>query len=148
MFINPNLWRKYFKPRYKKLFNRAKSRDKFVFFHSDGNITPIVDDLVEIGIDILNPVQPECMNREEVKRIYGDRITLDTGASNQKTLPFGTIDDVRNETIDALKYLAPGGGFVYGTSHQAMYDVPIKNIIELYNTLEKYGKYPIKIPIK
>lgn len=146
MFINPTLWRSYFKPRYRKLFELAKQRGKLVYFHSDGNITPIVGDLVEIGVDSLNPVQPECMNQIEIKQKYGDRITIDTGVSNQKTLPFGTKDDVKQETLTALKYLAPGGGFVYGTSHFALYDVPIENIITLYETLKQYGSYPIDVP--
>jgi uroporphyrinogen decarboxylase len=146
MFISPDLWRKYFKLRYKKLFDTAKRRGKLVFFHSDGNITPIVDDLVEIGIDVLNPVQPECMNQFKIKQRYGDKITIDTGVSNQRTLPFGTPDDVRHEALNALRYLAPDGGFVYGTSHYALYDVPIENIITLYETLKKYASYPIRIP--
>ena len=145
MFIDPEMWRRVFKPRYKKLFQRAKRRGAFVFFHSDGNIRPIVGDLVEIGIDLLNPVQPECMDRVEIKETYGDRITLDTGASVQSTLPHGTVDDVRNETLHALKHLAPGGGFVYGTSHMAMYDVPVENILALYDTCREYGEYPIRI---
>lgn len=146
LFISPALWRKYFKPRYKALFDRAKRQGKLVYFHSDGNITPIVGDLVEIGIDSLNPVQPECMDQIEVKQKYGDKITIDTGVSNQKTLPFGTPEDVRNETLNALRYLAPGGGFVYGTSHYALYDVLIENVITLYETCRKYGKYPIRLP--
>jgi len=146
MFINPALWRKYFKPRYRRLFDLAKRRGKLVYFHSDGNITPIVGDLVEIGVDSLNPVQPECMNQLEIKRIYGDRLTLDTGISNQKTLPFGTPDDVKQEVLTALKHLAPGGGFVYGTSHFALYDVPIANLITLYETLQQFGAYPLQVP--
>ncbi|MEM3040518.1 MAG: uroporphyrinogen decarboxylase family protein, partial [Nitrososphaerota archaeon] len=146
MFINPSLWRKYFKPRYRRIFDRAKRRGKFVYFHSDGNITPIIGDLVEIGVDILNPLQPECIDQLDVKRRYGGRITIDTGVSNQRTLPFGTVDDVRKETLYALKHLAPGGGFVYGTSHYAMYDVPIENIVTLYETCRRYGTYPIRIP--
>ncbi len=146
MFINPALWRRYFKPRYRRLFDLAKRRGKLVYFHSDGNITPIVGDLVEIGVDSLNPVQPECMNQLEIKRTHGDRLTIDTGISNQKTLPFGTTDDVKQEALIALKHLAPGGGFVYGTSHFALYDVPIANLITLYETLQEYGAYPIEIP--
>jgi len=146
MFIDPAMWRRIFKPRYKELFERARRRGAFAFFHSDGNITPIVGDLVEIGINLLNPVQPECMDRVEVKEMYGDRITLDTGASVQSTLPHGTVDDVRKETLHALEHLAPGGGFVYGTSHMAMYDVPVENIVTLYEILKEYGKYPISIP--
>ena len=146
MFIDPEMWRRVFKPRYKRLFQRAKRRGAFVFFHSDGNIRPIVGDLVEIGIDLLNPVQPECMDRVEIKEKFGDMITLDTGASVQSTLPHGTVDDVRRETLHALKHLAPGGGFVYGTSHMAMYDVPVENILALYDTCREYGGYPIRVP--
>ena len=146
LFINPDLWRRLFKPRYKKLFDRAKRRGKLVYFHSDGNITPIVGDLVEIGIDILNPLQPECIDQLDVKRRYGSRITIDTGISNQRTLPFGTVDDVKREALRAMKHLAPGGGFVYGTSHYAMYEVPVENIITLYETCRKYCGYPIRIP--
>jgi len=146
MFINPTLWRTYFKPRYRKLFELAKQRGKLVYFHSDGNITPIVGDLVEIGVDSLNPIQPECMNQIEINQKYGDRLTIDTGISNQKTLPHGTKEDVKQEVLTALKHLAPGGGFVYGTSHFALYDVPIDNIITLYETLKQYGSYPIDVP--
>ncbi|MHA2391417.1 MAG: uroporphyrinogen decarboxylase family protein [Promethearchaeota archaeon] len=146
MLTSPDIWRKYFKPRYKKMFDRVKRRGKLVYFHSDGNIHPIVGDLVEIGIDILNPVQPECMDQIEIKQQYGDKITIDTGISNQKTLPFGTPEDVRRETLHALKLLAPGGGFMYGTSHYAMYDVPLENILMVYETCKKYGSYPIQIP--
>ena len=146
LFISPEMWRRFFKSRYKRLFDRAKRRGAFVYFHSDGNITPIVGDLVEIGIDILNPVQPECMDQVEVKRRYGDKITIDTGISVQRTLPFGSVDEVREEAKRALRLLAPGGGFIYGTSHYAMYDVPTQNVVTLYDICKRYGKYPIKIP--
>jgi uroporphyrinogen decarboxylase len=145
MFINPKLWREIFKPRYKKMFQRVKKRNGFVMFHSDGNITPIVKDLVEIGVDILNPIQPDCMNQLEVKREFGDKITLDTGISVQKTLPYGTVEEVKREVLIAMKNLAPGGGFIYGTSHYALYDVPLENIINLYYTCKKYGSYPLNI---
>ncbi len=146
LFTSPSVWRKYFKPRYKKIFDQAKRRGKLVYFHSDGNITPIIGDLVEIGVDILNPLQPECIDQLDIKKRFGERITIDTGISNQKTLPFGTVEDVRREALNALRHLAPGGGFVYGTSHYAMYEVPVENIVMLYETCRKHGNYPIRIP--
>jgi uroporphyrinogen-III decarboxylase len=146
LFINTNLWKKYFKPRYKALFNIPKKAGVFVYFHSDGNITPIVGDLIDCGIDVLNPVQPECMNPVEIKSKYGDKITIHTGCSVQRTLPYGTIEDVRKEVLEAIKNLAPGGGFMYGTSHRVLYGTPVENVVTLYETCHKYGRYPIKIP--
>jgi uroporphyrinogen decarboxylase len=146
MFINPNLWIKVFKPRYKRIFQRAKRSGGYISFHSDGNITPIVEELVDLGVDILNPIQPECMDQLEIKRKYGDKLTIDTGISVQKTLPFGTLDEVKNEAKKALKHLAPGGGFIYGTSHYALNDVPVENIVTFYETCKEYGRYPIRIP--
>ena len=146
LFIGPDMWRRFFKPRYRKLFDRARRRGAFVFFHSDGNIAPIVGDLVEIGIDILNPVQPECMDQAWVKEEYGDRITIDTGISVQRTLPLGTVEEVEEEVRRTFRQLAPGGGFVYGTSHYAMYDVPVENVVALYGACRRYGAYPIDIP--
>lgn len=145
LFINPKMWREIFKPRYKRLFDRAKRRGAFTFFHSDGNLTPIVGDLVEIGLDRLNPIQVDCMDPLDIKKKYGDKLTLDCGMSVQKTLPYGTVEDVKKEALYALKHLAPGGGFVYGTSNIAEFDVPLENIISLYDTCRKYGKYPINI---
>ena len=145
MFIDPESWRRFFKPRYKKLFDRATRKGGWILFHSDGNITPIVGDLVEIGVDILNPVQPECMDQRKIKEEFGDRITIDTGISVQRTLPLGSVDDVEHEAKEALKDLAPGGGFVYGTSHYALYDVPVENVVALYDTCKKHGRYPISL---
>jgi hypothetical protein len=86
------------------------------------------------------------MDQLEVKEKYGDKITIDTGVSNQKTLPFCKPQDVRDETLHALRYLAPGGGFVYGTSHYALYDVPVENVVTLYETCREHGRYPLQLP--
>ena len=145
LFINVRLWRKYFKPRYERLFRIPKKAGAFVYFHSDGNITPIVGELIDCGVDVLNPVQPECMDPVEVKRRYGDRVTIHTGCSVQRTLPYGTVDEVRREVLRAIVNLAPGGGFIYGTSHRVLYNTPIENVVTLFETCLKYGRYPIKI---
>ena len=145
LFISPAMWRKFIKPRFCKFVKSVKKWGGIVYFHTDGKIDWIVPDIVECGIDMLHPVQPEVMDRIKVKRKYGDRITIASGASVQKTLPFGTVEDVKKETLDAIKYLAPGGGLVYGTSHMARLECPIENILALYRTMRKYGKYPIRI---
>lgn len=146
LFFNPEIFRKYFKPRYAELVDRVKKRGGFFYFHGDGNLTPIVGDLVETGVDLMHPIQPECMDQLEIKKLYGDKITIATGVSNQCTLPFGTVEDVRREALLKLKQLAPGGGLVFGNSHYAMYETPIENVIALFETCKQYAGYPIDIP--
>ncbi|MGI6379327.1 MAG: uroporphyrinogen decarboxylase family protein [Anaerolineae bacterium] len=145
-FFSPEIFRKYFKPRYADLADRVKKRGGFFFFHGCGNLTPLVGDLVDVGVDLMHPLQPACMDQLEIKKLYGDKITIATGVSSQQTLPFGTVEDVRREAMFKLKHLAPGGGLVFGNSHFAMYEVPIKNVIALYEVCREYGKYPIDIP--
>jgi uroporphyrinogen decarboxylase len=143
LIISPQLWRKYFKPRYQKLFRELKNAGNvYIFFHSDGNIEQIIPDLIEIGVDILDPVQPECMDVIRLKELYGHRLTFHGTISIQKTLPFGKVDDVKNEVITRIKTLGYNGGLVIAPK-QLMYDVPIENILALYDTAKKYGKYPI-----
>ncbi len=145
-FFSPEIFRKYFKPRYADLVDRVKKRGGFFFFHGCGNLTPLVGDLVEVGVDLMHPLQPACMDQLRIKELYGDKITISTGVSSQQTLPFGTVEDVRKEALFKLKHLAPGGGLVFGNSHFAMYDVPLENIIALFEVCKQYGKYPIDIP--
>jgi uroporphyrinogen decarboxylase len=83
------------------------------------------------------------MDPVEVRRLYGDKISLMTGIGVQRTLPYGTVQEVKNETINAIKLLAPGGGFGYGTAHEAREECPVANIIALCETMQKYGRYPI-----
>ncbi|MGD0424614.1 MAG: uroporphyrinogen decarboxylase family protein [Candidatus Bathyarchaeia archaeon] len=142
-WLNPTLWRKYVKPRFLEFVSSIRKRGGIVFFHTDGNVNALLPDIVESGVDVLNPVQPECMDPVEVRRLYGDKISLMTGIGVQRTLPYGTVQEVKNETINAIKLLAPGGGFGYGTAHEAREECPVANIIALCETMQKYGRYPI-----
>ena len=94
MMINPKMWREWFKPRYAKLISSVKAvnPDVLVFYHSDGMIEPIIPELIEIGVDILNPVQPECMDPAKVKSQYGDRLAFWGTVGTQSTMPFGSVD--------------------------------------------------------
>jgi uroporphyrinogen decarboxylase len=145
MMLSPYIWRKFFKPRMQQLINTAKKRGVFIYYHSDGYIEPIIPDLIEIGVDILDPVQPECMDPAKIKKMYGDRITLHGTISIQETLPFGSSDDVKNEVLNRIRTCAPEGGLILGPTHKIQIDVPIKNIITLYEVAKKSGKYPIRI---
>lgn len=145
MLISLATWRRYFKPRMKKLIDTLKKSRLYVFYHSDGCIEPLIPELIEIGVDILNPLQPECNNIERIKREFGTRLTLHGTVSVQRTLPFGTIEDVENEVRSRLKICAPGGGLILAPCHAVGPDVTIEKLITLYRCAQNYGKYPLRI---
>ena len=95
LMLGPELWRKYIKPRITQMYRATKSKGLYVFIHSCGNIVEIFNDLIEIGVDVYNPFQPEVMDVFEVKKQFGDRLCFYGGISTQKTLPFGTTNEVK-----------------------------------------------------
>jgi len=142
MILSPSLWRRYIKPRMKKLINAMKPV-KYIHYHSDGNLEPIIPDLIEMGVTELNPIQPDCMDPAKVKELYGDQLTLSGCLSVQETLPHGTIEDVKKEVIKTINNCAPGGGFILGPSNLTTQDTPIENFLAIYETAKKYGRYPM-----
>lgn len=139
MIVSPVLWRKYLKPRYAKMIRELKKRGAYAHFHSDGWIEPIIPDLIEIGVDILNPVQPEAMDPAKIKELYGERVCFDGTISIQRTMPFGTPEDVAREVKERIRTLGPTG-LILGPSHSMQPDVSIENILTLYDTASRYGK--------
>jgi uroporphyrinogen decarboxylase len=147
LLISPEMFREFFKPRYLKLFSYLKSINpdlKFAF-HTDGYVIPIMKDLIETGVNILNPVQPQSMDPARLKRDFGKELTFWGTIDNQGTMPFGTVEDVINETKLRLKTVAPGGGLILGPSHNVQPQVPVENIMAFYNTVKKFGNYPINL---
>lgn len=147
MLISPEIWRKYLKPRMARLYSELKSINPNVkiAYHSDGNIYPIIDELVEMGLDILNPVQPKCMNPYYLKKRYGRNLSFWGTIDIQETLPFGTPEEVEKEVKERIKHMAPGGGFIISPSHHVQIDTSIENFFSFWNAVEKYGRYPIVI---
>ena len=147
MLISPEMWRKYLKPRMGKLYSELKSinPDLKIAYHSDGNIYPIIDELVEIGLDILNPVQPKCMDPHYLKKRYGKNLSFWGTIDIQETLPFGTPGQIEDEVKDRIKNMGPGGGFIISPTHHVQIDTSIENFFAFWNAAEKYGKYPINI---
>ena len=144
MIVHPNLWRKYFKPRMKILIDELKKHgDIYVWYHSDGNIEPIIPDLIEIGVNILNPIQPDCMDPAKIKEAYGDKITLHGTISVQETMQFGSEEDVKREVITRIKTCGQGGGLIMAPAHGLQPSTPFRNIIALYEAAKKYGRYPL-----
>ena len=140
MMINPDLWRKYFKPRMRELIRYCRSLRPTIFiqYHSDGYIEPIIEDLIEVGIDILNPVQPECMSLKAIKEKYGTRLTLHGTISVQSLLPFANREELQKELVEIVNVCAPGGGYIAAPTHAIQMDVPVENLIFLYDFLKSW----------
>lgn len=109
------------------------------FFHSDGDIMPILPDLVEAGFTVVNPIQPESMDPVETKRLYGDRLTLHGTISVQTTLPKGTEDEVRRTVRRMLDECGKDGGLILSTTNDAMDDIPLANLLAFYDEARSYS---------
>ena len=143
MMMSPDMWRRWLKPRWARVIAAAKEAkpDVMVFYHSDGDISSIIPELIEIGIDVLNPVQPECLDPARVKLEYGDRLAFWGTISIQRTMPFGTPDEVRQEVKHRVETVGKGGGLLLAPTHVLEPEVPWENIVALFEAIEEYGKY-------
>ena len=143
LFMSPEMWRRFLRPGLKAFVDLGQSFGCKVAHHSCGSIKPIIPDLIECGLDVLNPVQPDVrdMDRRELKRRFGDRLCFHGSISIQRTLPFGTPDDVRNEVRERFETLGPGGGFIFCTAHNIQADTPTENVVALFDAYRTLGRY-------
>jgi uroporphyrinogen decarboxylase len=141
MMMHVDTWREYLKPRLAKVIAAAKSAkpDMLVFYHGDGNLQEIIPELIEIGVDILNPVQPECMDPVEVKKKYGSRLSFWGTLGTQTTLPFGTPQDVKKMCEKMIKEVGRGGGLGLAPTHLLEPEVPWDNIQAFVDTVTEYN---------
>ena len=135
LIMGPVLWREYIKPRLAKLYGLVKSRGKRVFIHSCGKIEELFPDLVEIGVDVFNPFQPEVMDVEEIKRLHGDHLTFFGGISTQKTLPYGTVAQVKDEVNRLIETVGRNGGYIAAPAHDIPKDAKAENIAAMLEVL-------------
>lgn len=140
VLFSTKLWRKLFKPRYKEIWGVFKKANLPVFHHSCGDVRVIIPNMLEIGLDVLNPVQPQAMPIEELAKEYGRDLTFWGGISTQKTLPFGTKEEVEEEVLKCIKTLGRNNGYIVGPSHDMTSDIPLKNFDAFLNAVEKYNK--------
>ncbi len=144
--ISPAMFRKQLKPRVRQIFElqAALAPQAKRFFHSDGNVRPLIPDFIEIGVDILNPVQATAtgMDPVELKQDYGrDLVFWGGGVDTQGILPNGTPQQVKDDVKRSIEALAPGGGYVFNTVHNIQADVPPQNILAMWEALQEYGAY-------
>lgn len=137
MLISPKMWRKFLKPRMANLIAEMKAINPQVkiAYHSDGAIDPIIPDLIEIGLDVLNPVQPASMDPVRLKREYGENLCFWGSIDEQHTLPFGTPADVRAEICTRLETLGKNGGLILGPTHHVQLDTPMDNFRAMIDTV-------------
>lgn len=141
--ISPKMYRQMIKPYHRQIFTHIhENSDLFIYMHSDGNIRKLIPDLIEIGVDVLNPIQFSAtdMDAREIKREFGADLTFwGAGIDTQNTLPYGTREEVVDEVRNMIEIMAPGGGYVFATVHNIQTNVPPENIITLYDTALEYG---------
>lgn len=146
--IAPKMYREIIKPRHRELFKFIKTRTGAkLFLHTCGAIQPFISDLVDVGVEILNPIQVSAKGMDDTaafKKEYGhDLVLWGGGCDTQDVLPHSTPRDVRNEVKRRIRDLAPGGGFVFAGVHNIQPDVPPENVVALYKAALEFGDYPI-----
>jgi uroporphyrinogen decarboxylase len=127
-------FREFIRPRMKQMMDLAHRYGARVMTHSDGAIRAFIPDLIEMGTDILNPIQWRCagMEREGLKRDFGKDLVFHGGVDNQQTLPFGTVEDVRAEVRDNIRILGAGGGYILAPCHNVQVITPVENVVAMY----------------
>jgi uroporphyrinogen decarboxylase len=139
LLMNPDDWRRFYKPSYKRMFQRVRAGGAHVWMHLCGNITAILPDLIEIGLNVLNPVQPQAMDVRELARKFGGRVCFNGGVDVQGTLVRGTPADVKREVHELVSLFGKfNGGYIGGTSHSVMPETPLDNVIAMYEAFSEY----------
>lgn len=141
MMLDPELWRRYFKPRMHYVFSTLKklNPDILIAYHSCGSIRPVIPDLIEIGLDILNPIQPMAKDMDAVilKKTYGDKLAFFGGIDIQNVMPFGTSDEVRAHVNEKKRILGKGGKYIIAPSHNIQPDTPLENVIAYFDEAKR-----------
>ena len=141
LLMSPASFRRFLKSWMRKMIDLAHSFGVKVMHHDDGAIRPLLPELIEIGIDVLNPIQWRCagMGREELARDFGKLVVFHGGVDNQHTLPFGTADDVKREVAENIRIFRKGKGYVVAPCHNLQPNTPTANILALYDAVHEYA---------
>jgi uroporphyrinogen decarboxylase len=137
MLISPEHWRRFLKPRMANFFAELKAINPAVkvAYHSDGNILPIIPELIEIGVDVLNPIQPASMDPAQIKQEFGDKLCFWGSIDEQYTLPMGSPAEVEAEVRQRLQTIGADGGLIIGPTHNVQLDTPLENFWAMVNTI-------------
>jgi uroporphyrinogen decarboxylase len=136
LIFGTRLWRKFIKPRVTQLYSAVKSAGKAVFIHCCGKVQELFPDLIEAGVDVFNPFQPDVMDPYQMKKMYGDHLSFYGGVSVQSLLPLGTPGMIRDEVRRLVDAVGKNGGFVIAPSHSLTGDIPLENILAFIETVQ------------
>lgn len=147
LMISPSMYRDMVRPCHARIIEVARKFNKPVMYHCDGAIAHLIPDLIELGVNLLNPIQPDSpgMECERLKRDFGDKMAFHGGIDIIKTLPRGTVQDVRDEVQERVRILGENGGYVMCSSHHIQSDTPIENILAMYDPALRYR---LRVPEK
>jgi len=135
--LGPERWRKFIKPHVAEHYEYVKKQGKYTFTHCCGCVTDIIPDMIEIGLDCLQSVQPEAMDPYELKRRFGGKIAFWGGLGSQSTLPFGTPEEIKAEVRKLCREMGKGGGFLLGPAKALRVEMPVENVIA---TIEAFNE--------
>ena len=141
LFIPPKLFKEIWVPRMARMIEPAVEAGIPVQFHSDGKIDDIVDDLIEMGVDSINPLDPYCIDYADYKKRYGSRVALSGNIDVEFPLAKGTPEDVERDVKKHMEVLKPGYGYIAGSSHSIVNYIPYENFVAMINSIHKYGIY-------
>ena len=145
MMISPGMWRKLFKPRHAEVFRELKAvnPDVLIMYHTDGAVAPILEDLVEIGVDVFNPVQPNVPGHEpgDLKSKLGDRLSFWGAIDQQRLLPQGSPEEIEADVAEKIKALGAGGGYMCSPAHIVQVDTSMENVEAFIAAVKKHGVY-------
>ncbi len=139
LLFSPAMFRTFLKPRMKRMIELVHRHGAYAFHHDDGAIFPIIPDLLDAGIDVLNPVQWRCagMDRGRLKRTFGARVAFHGAMDNQQTLPFRSPEDVREEVRENARLLGAGGGYILAPCHNLQSITPVENVLAMYDEIRR-----------
>lgn len=140
MMLDPDLWRRHIKPYSEELIKPFKDMGLKTYYHSCGSIVPVIEDFIEMGLDILDPIQPKAagMSAEELKHRFNNRLTFHGGIDEQELLPRGAPAEVRQEVERLIKILGSDGGYIVCPAHAVQPDTPVENIVALYEAANEH----------
>ncbi|MCX7590760.1 MAG: uroporphyrinogen decarboxylase family protein [Kiritimatiellae bacterium] len=142
MLISPEMWREFLMPGFREYLGLIRDYNAVTVHHTCGAVTPIIPDMIECGLDVLQSVQPEAagMTLRALQARFGDKLCFHGGISIQKTLPFGSPEDVRREVREIASLFKDTGGYIFCTAHNIQADTPVRNIVALLEAYHEFGR--------